>query len=300
MSDTNSRPGLSRFFNQKYLSGSKFKSDSEKIEDYLNAVDRAVRSGRRFNGFKRDKSYQIVLEHVTEQLGSKYLEVILSRDDGFFENGIKSINQLDEVGRPIKYRYETPLGPMLLSPTTLRYLKVASDINGLFGSSFECVSEIGGGYGGQALVNDQLLRVKHAEIFDLPIVNNLITKYLNIPVLNGSFSVSTLNQAVEKSYDLVISNYAFSELPIELQTQYIKKVIAKSKCGYLTMNTGLKANKNRGKDRITPEQFQSLIPSAEIFEEIPPTNGDNNWLIVWGHQTQFASKFFSTKKSLVR
>ena len=296
MSGTNSFRDSSRFFNRKYLSGSKLRSDSEKIEGYLNAVDLAVRNGRRFNRFKRDKSYQIVLEHVTEQMGSKYLEVILSRDDGFFENGIESINQLDEVGRPVKYRYATPRGQMLLSPTTIRYLKVASDINGLFGSSFQCVSEIGGGYGGQALVNDQLLKVKHVEIFDLPIVNQLITKYLNIPVLNGSFSVSTLNQAVEKSYDLVISNYAFSELPIELQAQYIKKVIAKSKCGYLTMNTGLKANKNRGRGRITPEQFRSLIPSSEIFEETPPTNGDNNWLVVWGHQTQFASKFFSTKK----
>jgi len=295
MSDPNPRLGLSSYFSQKSLSRSKFRSDSEKIDQYLNAVDLAVRNDRRFKRFKRDKSYQIVLEHVTEQLGSKYLEVILSREDGFFENGIESINQQDEVGSPIKYRYETPLGQMLLSPTTLRYLKVASDINGLFGSSFEYVSEIGGGYGGQALVNDQLLRVKRVEIFDLPIVNNLITKYLNIPVLNGSFSVSTLNQAVEKSYDLVISNYAFSELPIELQTQYLKKVIAKSKCGYLTMNTGLNANKNQN-GRITPEQFRTLIPSSEIFEETPPTNGDKNWLIVWGHQTQFASKFFSIKK----
>ena len=236
-----------------------------------------------------------MLEHVNQQQGSKYLELIVSRDDGFFEKAIKSINQLDEVGGPLKYKYDTPLGQMLLSPTSLRYLKVASDINGLFGNSFECISEIGGGYGGQALVNDQLLQVKHVEIFDIPIVNQLITKYLNIPVLNGSFSVSTLNQATEKSYDLVISNYAFSELPIELQLQYIKKVIAKSKCGYLTMNTGLRANKKHG-GRITPEQFRGLIPSSEIFEETPPTNGDNNWLIVWGHQTQFASKFFSTKK----
>ena len=41
------------------------------------------------------------------------------------------------------------------------------------------VAEIGCGYGGQTLVNDQLLNVESARLFDLPFVNKLIDLITN-------------------------------------------------------------------------------------------------------------------------
>ena len=38
------------------------------------------------------------------------------------------------------------------------------------------------------------------------------------------------------SYDLVISNYAFSEITVDEQINYINNVINKSKSGYMTCN----------------------------------------------------------------
>ena len=54
----------------------------------------------------------------------------------------------------------------------------------------EVTGQTGGGYGGQTLVNDQLLNVTCAKIFDLPIVNKLIDRYLSSHLLNGAFETT--------------------------------------------------------------------------------------------------------------
>ena len=59
------------------------------------------------------------------------------------------------------------------------------------------------------------------KLFDLPKVNKLIERYLNSHLLKGSYKTTTLNQEISEKYDLVISNYAFSELPKSLQIKYI-------------------------------------------------------------------------------
>ena len=86
-----------------------------------------------------------------------------------------------------------------------------------------------------------------------------------------------MNELEKKNYDLVISNYAFTELPRTVQDVYLNKIILNSKRGYITYN------------EITPEEFRSyklneikeIIPGAKIFEEEPLTH-HNNRLIVWG------------------
>ena len=57
--------------------------------------------------------------------------------------------------------------------------------------------------------------------------------------MNGAYEVTTLNEQLPCNYDLVISNYAFSELPMLVQQAYIRKVLAYCTRGYLTMNTGI-------------------------------------------------------------
>jgi N-acetyl-gamma-glutamylphosphate reductase len=76
---------------------------------------------------------------------------------------------------------------------------------------------------------------------------------------------------------LVISNYAFSELPRSIQDVYLKKIILNSKSGYITYN------------EISPSYFKSykseelvkIIPNARIIDEKPLTN-KNNCIIIWG------------------
>lgn len=108
----------------------------------------AIASYKHFKNFKRDKSYNKILEHVSEREGAEYLAILRRRNDGILELARDTLLKSDEIGNPRKYDYGTG---SLLSPTTLRYLKVASDLKLLFGElDGRKLAEIGGGYGGSA------------------------------------------------------------------------------------------------------------------------------------------------------
>lgn len=278
------------FEDKVFAHKAEYRSDSENGE-YSAAVINALRDQKAFDNFKRNPEYREILEHLSEAQGHEYLKLVLSRNDGLLSSAMENVFKLDEIGNPIKYQYEG--FDIALSPTTLRYIKVASDLNGLFGKSLNRIAEIGCGYGGQTLVNDQLLKFKHATLFDLPFVNDLIKRYLNTMLLDGAYRTTTINEEVPGKYDLVISNYAFSELPSALQVVYIQKVLANSERGYLTMNSGLGSDRDAGK--LSLHQLQTLLPTFEIFEEEPLTY-QFNYIIVWGHDREFSKKHLRVKE----
>ena len=143
------------------------------------------------------------------------------------------------------------------------------------------IAEIGCGYGGQALVLDALFQLDKYSLYDLPLVNKLISKYLESYILNGSYQTTTLNRSTVSKFDLVLSNYAFSELPKHIQLKYVEKVLANSSKGYLTMNSGKGGKRSKGK--LSIEELEQLIPNFEVFEENPKTS-KFNYIIVWGHK----------------
>ena len=253
-------------------------------------MKKAILDEKSFHNFKRNPSYCNILEHVSAEQGQKYLDILRSRSDDLFEKALDSVFVTDRIGNPRKYKYNGV--DVKLSPSSLRYVKVASDLFHLFGSTFENVVEIGCGYGGQCHVNDSLLNIKHATLFDIAIVNSLIRKYLNYTVMNGAYEVTTLNERLPCSYDLVISNYAFSELPMFVQQVYIRKVLANCARGYLTMNTGISGV--RSKNKMSINELKTTLPNFECLKENPLT-GHHNYIIVWGHHIDKDSRMFTRK-----
>lgn len=272
-----------------YAFAREYRSVSENGE-YAAAILHSLKDQKSFDNFKRMPEYQNILEHVTKQQGQDYLNIIRNRKDGIFNEALKTVLISDSTGNPVKYSYDNVFIP--LSPTTLRYVKVASDLDRLFGRGLSKVAEIGCGYGGQCLVNDALLEYKHAVLFDLPFVNELIERYLNYSLMNGAYKVKTINQELPHSYDLVISNYAFSELPAQLQLTYIRKVMVNSKRGYLTMNSGIGGALNKGK--LCLEELRNLLPSFDCLKEEPLTY-EHNYIIVWGHDKSSIDGYFLYK-----
>ena len=246
---------------------------------YVQSVMEIINSYKKFENFKQQKGYKDILEHLTFSEGEAYLCEILNGKFNISEI-LDRIKENDLVGRPDMFEYS---GIGKISPTTLRYTKVASDIYSLFGSNFgDEIVEIGCGYGGQALILDRLSNFKRYTLLDLPPVLVLISKYLDCHLLNSSYRTLSINQlGSNETFDLVISNYAFSELPIPLQRTYISKVISRSKRGYLTMNSGLD-NSDFTHNKLSIEELKKLLPPFEIIEEKPITK-DNNYVIVWGH-----------------
>jgi hypothetical protein len=248
---------------------------------YNSICKNAVEDAAVFSKFKSNREYREILQHVSREQGWEYL-VELEKDP-WMKSKI-SLLVGDNHGKPFRYSYGY-LGRV--SPTDLRYAKVLSDLYSLFGSldGFK-IAEIGSGYGGQALAIQKFFRVSEYALFDLPWAMRLALKYIaNSPIphhcLKGNLDEVLLN------FDLVISNYAFSELRLEIQLEYLEKVILKSKRGFLIYNHINPASFKS----LTAIEFSSKVPGAEIFQEIPLTSADNV-LIVWGHKSNIDRKRF--------
>jgi hypothetical protein len=186
-----------------------------------------------FKDFKRNPLYQQVLEHVSYEEGLLYLDIItkehpelLSKMDAFRQNDI--------FGNPFTYDYGS-IG--YFSPTTLRYIKVAGDLTDRFGDLSKMhIVEIGGSYGGQCKIIAELTGFASYTLIDLPECNALSKKYLSELGVKNVYFIDNDQISQAMPYDLVISNYAFSEIDQVEQKNYIKYIINRAPNGYMIMN----------------------------------------------------------------
>jgi putative sugar O-methyltransferase len=267
-----------RVFGAKEYVGTKQNRSESDNGSYVAAVHAAVQSYKAFSTFKRHPDYQAVLEHVGREDGQRYLDIIRNDAPDFIDE-IEMFQANDLVGAPQTFSYP---GLGAISPTTLRYMKVASDLRKLFGRDLGGnIAEIGVGYGGQVLVNDRAFKIRRYDLFDLPPVLDLASKYLESHLLNCAYRTSTLNQYLDgAAYDLVISNYAFSELPSQLQRKYIEKVLAPARRAYLTMNSGISESAYQD-NKLSLAELRQLLPEFVTLPEEPLTH-PGNYIIVWG------------------
>jgi putative sugar O-methyltransferase len=226
-----------------------------------------------FNNFRGNLIYNQILEHVSENQGKEYLDIISNDQD--ILGAINNFKPNDEYGNPRMYEYS---GIGVISPSTLRYIKVLADLKKHFQTlnNFS-ICEIGVGYGGQCRVINAYYRPSEYCLVDIQPALALAQRYLDNYAIHSVLTYKTMNGLSQRDYDLVLSNYAFTELPRAIQDIYLNKVILRSKRGYITYN------------EITPLEFNSyklaelieMIPGSRIFKEEPLTH-PKNCIIVWG------------------
>jgi putative sugar O-methyltransferase len=261
-----------------FIGSKKIRSNSDN-GTYISSVLEATENYDAFTQFKKDPRYQAILEHTTFEQGLAYLEIVKLENPQLLDS-IDLFKENDLIGGASTYDYKD-IGS--ISPSTLRYLKVTSDLIKYFGDmeSYR-IAEIGVGYGGQLLTADKVLKFKQYDLFDLPPVLTLASMYIESFNLRSAYKTTTLNQHCGSiEYDLVLSNYSFSELPAELQLSYIRKVLSKAKRGYLTMNTG-KTVASQDNNKLTLDDLLQKLPGLQVLEESPLTN-PNNYVLVWGN-----------------
>jgi hypothetical protein len=275
---------ISLFVKNRLMNKSKFsttqKSDSDSTS-YSDFVSAAVRDDKKLGKFRRAHSYRMILEHVDFKLGCEYLNRLTSTTIALYLND-PTLKNLSKVGSPRVYYY-----PQLgwISPTIIRYLYVNQRFLDLFSSKgVQKVGEIGIGFGGQFAITSKSLQLSEYSLYDLPVVLALAEKTLGkAELLTESFKQQPIDPVIRNSFDLVISNYAFSELPANVQRDYISKILINSPCGYLTMNSGRTDVTGRSTGKISLEEIKIAIPGCEVLDEDPLT-GPDNYIIVWGHQ----------------
>jgi hypothetical protein len=228
--------------------------------------------------FRRCREYQQVLEHVTPYQGHAYLNYLKEQGVSIKElkRMTKDIHLFNKVGKPNLYLFP---GIGRISPTLLRYATVNHNLGKLFGKLDNLrICEIGAGFGGQVMISGHFYEFSEWAIYDLPPVLDLQKRFfkeVNFPLDKIRF-FSGIEPIHIQSGDLLISNYAFSELSRDYQMSYIKSVLRNFPMGYITWNT--LAQRELG--GITIEEFATEIPYLRILAEIPLTASGNK-IIYW-------------------
>lgn len=259
---------------QQITPGDTSVSDSENFQDFLNICSLAARDPKVFSKFRRSYGLAEVVDNVSLTQGKGYIREI-TRQAGWSADYTRILNFVDSLGSPRKYYFP---GIGFCSPTSLRYLKVLIDLQKLFGSTddFEIV-EIGVGFGGQASLILSIDKPLSYSVFDIEPVLSLSKSFVESLGLEAKFNWYDGRNPLRMSPDLVISNYAFSELSRDLQEIYLNKVIIPSKRGYITWNSSVVG----AEKCYSIDELIRLIPNSRIKAEVPNTAASNA-IIYWG------------------
>jgi putative sugar O-methyltransferase len=247
--------------------------------DYKRLCTEAVSNEGKFLYFRRHPTLIDIMEHVPKDAAIIYLNELRKSAFFYFYLGLFA---KDNTGHPLKSDFKD-FGQ--ISPTSTRYAHISEELYRRFGSldGFN-VCEIGAGYGGQAYFISERHHVRSYSIIDLELVVALAKKYLRKKSRKLDLRAIEIGNTVD-FIDLVISNYAFSELRREAQEEYFNKVIFKAPRGFFIYNQTTPPEWNS----MQPEEFASRIRGSEIFPEQPLT-GENNVVVVWGHKRELFSE----------
>jgi hypothetical protein len=207
---------------------------TQDVTPYAEICNEAVESDEVFAKFKQDPRYTAILEHVSPEHGQRYFNGIAQYE--LDEEIIEQFKENDKLGGSRVVDYGEPFG--LVSPSTLRYVQNTLDIGHFVGEGdINKIVEIGGGYGGLCKSISCLCDFDEYNIYDVEPASRLQQKYLS------NFDVGekvTFHSSVDpiEDVDLVISNYAYSELNLDLQNAYYENVIKNAKRVYMILNRG--------------------------------------------------------------
>jgi putative sugar O-methyltransferase len=245
---------------------------------YVKICNLAVSNDEIFSKFRRCHEYRLILEHVTKRFGKQYLALAMKNANAL--EYYKKIEPQNKIGSPVTLRFKE-IG--YSSPTTIRYLKVLIQLIELFGQlDDKVICEIGVGFGGQAHAITVNQKVKKYVLYDLPPVLELNKKFLGAIGTLSRFEFIDGRYPSERNSDLLISNYAFSELTRDVQLMYLERVILKAKSGYITWNELSYIEL----DGLSVEELLRTIPNSFLIPEEPNTY-TNNVIIVWGATKNF-------------
>lgn len=221
-----------------------------------------------FKLFRRHPSYTTVLEHVSDDIAKKYYKNIKDTYGLLDEQIFNFCEKLHYVGSPYLVKLFPNIPP--ISTTALRYLNTGLQIKSTIATdNIENVIEIGPGYGGQAVILNELLNIKNYSFVDLKEVNLLIEKFISHSNVDFIPKYYSLEDKFNEQYDLIISNFAFSELPRKLQNVAMKKILTKANNGFMIMNSH---NFNKDYNFFTKEELLSRLSNAKFIDEIPNTS----------------------------
>ena len=246
-------------------------------KEYIELCIKAKESDYFFNEFKHIKAYSDIVEINKESIGYEYAQKIY-RDFPELFLMLDELKKNDLIGNPTTFNYKL-FGKM--SPSTLRYIYIAGDIEEKFPElpTNPNILELGAGYGGQCFILSKILPYATYSIVDLKPVLRLIEKYLYFHDVQN-ITLLTHEDITEDPIDLFISNYAFSLFSTSMQLMYFHRFIKYAKQGYILFS---QKEENIG---LSLDEFLNLLHNEGISPLISPepvqtSPSNKNVLITW-------------------
>lgn len=202
-------------------------------ERYINYVKTIDLNKPETWNFKSNPEYTYMLEHVNVNYGNMYLELIQNKYPELYNTNKQYLISLcsinDAYGVPYTHEFKDFT---ICSPTNLRYifhsLLVLDYMKENNLNNLDCI-EIGGGYGGECFFLMKLsflynIHINSYTIFDLLEASKLQNRFLqNLQLDVKCYQLEDFKNLKGNSF--LISNYAFSEIPLEIQAKYTDLVL---------------------------------------------------------------------------
>jgi hypothetical protein len=217
-----------------------------------------------------------MIEHLPDWMGANILKEIEKKDVDL--NMLKEISSLNDRFGTKVYDYNYKGEQLRISPTSIRYTHQAIEIISMLQKKNVKVInflEIGGGYGGLALIIIYLSKTKRFSIaikkyimYELNSVSKLQKMYLS----QYDFIENTMEWKDSLTYGkdidindfFLISNYTLSTLDVDTKKKYLFNLLPKTNGCYMIWNSN---------------NYEGLPFKRKELEEYPKT-GDNNKIII--------------------
>ena len=220
-------------------------------KEYCNRVSQTVakvQHGEAFDAFKADRTYRVILEHVTPAIATNLLQECRKRFNVTDAEMELFILENDKIGQPIKEAVSHWSG-ILSSPSNFRYIYhshlILQHLTTLNCLDIDIV-EIGGGYGGLCLALSIYAKkfgitINNYHFIDLAPIATLQQLYIDYhkPSFSTFFHpAETFGNNVHLSSKplYLISCYAFTEINEPLQNSYISTLFSKIDHGFVINN----------------------------------------------------------------
>ena len=244
---TNKYKKINKKHNEIYTSKTKKKIDeyfknlgsmklkTRNYSPYRVLVNKIVETNKNEWDFKSNNEYTQILENLGKYYGNLYLQQLKKQFPKFFYKNKKYLTEVCELndlyGKPNKRPFVSFIP---CSATNLRYI-LHSLLILTFMSNHKLnnldIIEIGGGYGGLSLFMHKIsplfkINITSYTIIDLPEISLLQKTYLDALDMSKNMHFYNINNYKNlKENSFLISNYAYSEISIELQQEYTEKIL---------------------------------------------------------------------------
>jgi hypothetical protein len=202
---------------------------------YRVLVNKLIETDKNEWDFKSNNEYTQILENLGKYYGNLYLDQLKKQFPKFFYKNKKYLIDVCEIndlyGKPKKRPFASFVP---CSSTNLRYI-LHSLLILTFMTNHKLnnidIIEIGGGYGGLSLFMHKIsplfkINITSYTIIDLPEISLLQKTYLDALDMSKNMHFYNINNYKNlKENSFLISNYAYSEIAIELQQEYTEKIL---------------------------------------------------------------------------